>query len=1007
LGLQSGSDGGIDINDANMLYGGNMTSIEMIDYIEVAELLDVNNPFVVMEFIDLSMEEGPLPLSGQLVDNITVTGPGTVLLFDGEGNPPNMEDPNDFMGESQVQFLMEQLAEETSETLTEPASRAALPARTTHLAYCPPEPNIPFDSNSTDFEPNSFGNFESQRMMLGEDRGEQMLLDERPIIDVHSDITTNQIWTADNIYYIWYIINVRALLVIEPGTEIRFASYYSSLRVNNGGTLISCGTPDNMVWYTAGDPSEPSQYASAIVVEETASPATRIEYNRIEWACDGIVIRNNRLDNPIRNNVFYGPVNGILEHGPKLTDIVNNYFSDSANGIKVYLASENGVSDANSHILIENNTCDYSGAYGCDDTCGDGIVVYGTCEECEPGGYVMIADNIVADSYWYGIHLEGLASWGVYNTGYYLNGHEKSPWNSEPNWAGGNIWPADFEQVNPVEADELPFVIDSNGVRRCSLVPDCPFIDAGSQYIEDTTLVARTTDINGLPDCNEVDIGFHHSEYELWWHYVNAGQGCAPADINKDAVTDGLDLQVITSHWLDSVTPNDANVGNLNNDSTVNFKDYAIMAQTWYKIQGHPNITAQVSGNPANLSGNVNVNVANFGPGAWRAFVLMDGQFIREIIGFNDADEPGVCRIDSREYRNGQHEIKAVTVDYGGGVTVSPTIDVNSNNTLSVLLQRDSFTLDQPYHLCGIASGTYAVEVNDVVNETTVYSQNFTDGINAHIPASVFTEEDGLYDIALQGPTTVERTIGREFKLEDLPANSDRQMVVSIGSEDLEIDKAQCWKAAWRAAVLKDIKPIFLNYQACTWDRLSYCLQLPNVKMWYHCAHGGHETWYGASRQWIETAEGKVFSYLKKDFAPGQEPPDYEWLWFYEDNHSLMELGFTNTDKMIWVQFNACYSARRDEFAGALGIVPIKDPQHIGKQIFIGWKDSALVHDIIGRYNQFEEDYWNRLQMGQTLDKAVEWSLPPQGGTNIEDNFTYYGVIDWQFVTFNYPQINP
>jgi hypothetical protein len=68
-------------------------------------------------------------------------------------------------------------------------------------------------------------------------------------IEVGSDITTNQIWTADNIYHIIDCINIEALLVIEPGTIIEFASG-ACITVGNGGTLISSGTPDNLIIYT-------------------------------------------------------------------------------------------------------------------------------------------------------------------------------------------------------------------------------------------------------------------------------------------------------------------------------------------------------------------------------------------------------------------------------------------------------------------------------------------------------------------------------------------------------------------------------------------------------------------------------------------------------------------------------------------------------------------------------------------------------------------------------------
>ena len=298
---------------------------------------------------------------------------------------------------------------------------------------------------------------------------------------------------------------------------------------------------------------------------------------------------------------------------------------------------------------------------------------------------VILADNIVAQSHWYGLCFTGegpnggYVRAGIYNTGYYDNGHEKSPWDPNRDWEGGNKWPDDVNlpQENPVETDEMPFVFDSNGYMRCSLVPDCPFIDAGSQYIEDTMLVSRTTDFNAVPDSNIVDIGFHHSDYGLWWHYVNAGEGVALGDINQDAATDLLDLELLVSDWLNP-SPDDAN--DINDDGIVNLKDYAILAQTWYKIQGHPNIRPVVSGNPANLSGSVDVNVMNFGPWAWRAFVLMDGQFIREIIGFNEPNA-GVLGLDSREYNNGQHNLKVVTVDYSGLVTVSPVLDVNFSIT--------------------------------------------------------------------------------------------------------------------------------------------------------------------------------------------------------------------------------------------------------------------------------------------------------------------------------------
>ena len=62
----------------------------------------------------------------------------------------------------------------------------------------------------------------------------------------------------------------------------------------------------------------------------------------------------------------------------------------------------------------------------------------------------------------------------------------------------------------------------------------------------------------------------------------------------------------------------------------------------------------------------------------------------------------------------------------------------------------------------------------------------------------------------------------------------------------------------------------------------------------------------------------------------------------------------------------------------------------------MGWKEAALESDILGKYNQFEEDYWDILRQGFNLNDAVNESLPPAGGTRIWENFAAYGVSSRQ-----------
>ena len=106
---------------------------------------------------------------------------------------------------------------------------------------------------------------------------------------------------------------------------------------------------------------------------------------------------------------------------------------------------------------------------------------------------------------------------------------------------------------------------------------------------------------------------------------------------------------------------------------------------------------------------------------------------------------------------------------------------------------------------------------------------------------------------------------------------------------------------------------------------------------------------------------------------------------------------------MIWTQINACYSARNPDFAYCIG-VPTDDP--IGTQIYIGWKDSALVYDLLGKYNQFEENLWKYLGQGFNLNDAFDFATSGPGWNQIVANFATYGVISWQFAWFRYPNIN-
>lgn len=809
--------------------------------------------------------------------------------------------------------------------------------------------------------------------------GEGQPMGSSGVVDVDSDITSNQIWAADNIYHVVADVNVQALLVIEPGTVVAFAADMG-LFVNNGGTLISVGTPNNPVIYTS-DSWDPwyADYYCPIYIEETASVSTKVTYSYIEYAYAGIVVLNKRLDTNIENNYFYNNVYGIVEQGTEHTDICNNLiFASYYSGIEVFLESATGQADANSYILMQNNTCDYYQ--------DNGITVHGV-PDSNDAGWVVLVNNIVSESYEYGLALvDGYMYASVLHTGYYDNYQNK-------NW--------EFDETDPVIETEFPYQEGTGALPICYLDQDCNFIDAGFNYIQQTPMIGKTTATTGVPDSNATDIGFHYCH----WDYNNVGEGdYYPSDLNQDLIINFKDFAILANGW----------------QTTYDINDLADLCENWLR-QGGPaqNIIPSFDQDPNNLIGDVSVTVNVSDDEIARVYMFVDGE---KYLQYGDIQENPTAYLETQYFRNGPHAIKIISQDSNNIVYCSEAVDVNFNNPVSSLVMDESFTPAEDFHIMALGNGNYDISVYDIVNETTSYSGTSTGQINITIPATSFPEEYGAYDFKMApqgspGNPLFNFLIRRKFSYEDLHGaggagaqaggNWVMKMVVSIGDKKLEKAKEKCWRAALRAGVKKGFAPgIIVPADGDDWfEFLGLALTSDYCKIWYHVGHGNYKTiWpWNPERTFISSPSGKIFSYLKKDLDP--VPPDYETVWGYEGCHSIAELGQVNTDKMIWVQINACYSARNQDFMKMIG-TPNYDPFGLGKQVYIGWKNSALVYDILGNYNQFEYDYWKDLRYGAMLRDAVMDNLPPGGGLKILENFMFYGVVDWQYAWFRYPNIN-
>jgi hypothetical protein len=501
------------------------------------------------------------------------------------------------------------------------------------------------------------------------------------IIEVSSDITTNQIWTAGNIYHIATDISVQALLVIEPGTTVMFSSG-TSMYVANGGALISTGTPDNPIIYTS-DSADPwyGDYYCAIYVDETASSSTKITYSYIEYAEVGICVMNNHLDTPIENNYLYSNTYGILEYGTKHTDIYNNLvYATYYYAIEVHMPSYDNQADSGSHILIQNNTFDYYQDVG--------ILVLGV-ENPDQEGQVNISNNIVSGAYQYGVVLaNGYMAYTLANTGYYGNATD--------------TYVTYTNETNPVIETTMPYVNGTGILPICYLNPNSAFVNASNQYIEQTHLIGKTTDINNFPDSNKTDLGFHYPN----WYFSNAGSSNLTADFDNSYTVDFNDFLTFADYWLYDYNDNNNSQDrrfDLNGDDFVNFKDFAMFADQWQQTtqSTDPNIQIQINGNPNN--GYVDIGVSGYSPDTQRIFLLANGKYIGEIYRFQDGD---MLTMDISGFSGGEQQLKVVSVNNVGHVTCSNIKPITFSNPLTYCALPEQYVQNQPLYFAGMYNGT-------------------------------------------------------------------------------------------------------------------------------------------------------------------------------------------------------------------------------------------------------------------------------------------------------------
>lgn len=240
---------------------------------------------------------------------------------------------------------------------------------------------------------------------------------------VDKDIITDTTWKSGSVYLVSKDVNVQAVLTIEPGAIVKYQQN-ASLLVNDGGKIIAKGAEGSPIYLVPDSNNiEYGYYDCAIGIQSTASKECEISNCVIQGSVIGIKTENISLDSAITDNYLLHNVYGIVETGPGLTDLKENYiFASHKNAIEIFMTDVSGNALNSSKILLEKNACDHYQDVG--------ILVHGVAKS-EDAGLVELKNNLISQSGQYGLSLaDGYMIGIVSNTGYYSNAKDK-------NWSFG------------------------------------------------------------------------------------------------------------------------------------------------------------------------------------------------------------------------------------------------------------------------------------------------------------------------------------------------------------------------------------------------------------------------------------------------------------------------------------------------------------------------------------------------------------------------------------------
>jgi len=405
----------------------------------------------------------------------------------------------------------------------------------------------------------------------------------------------------------------------------------------------------------------------------------------------------------------------------------------------------------------------------------------------------------------------------VLNTGYYDNASNK-------NW--------EFEEDNPVIETNFPYETGTGWMPICYLDQECNFIDGGYQYVEETQVVGKTTDVNSLPDCNQTDIGFRYPN----WAFSNVDDSSSlSADLDGSMRVDFNDFATFANYWQQSTTSE----ADLDGSGFVDFNDLSIFCDQWLRTLS---LGITLNQDP-NLVSDVLLAELVWPSDELSYYLFMDGRCLGTFFG-DDIEIP------TYEYCNGSHEVKVVAVALDEQVLVAPTINITVSNRLHCLTGSEAYKYNQAYRFAGFYDpndgSTINFELRDL-DESVIWQNSSGGHFNVTVPASVLQSPYNKLTIqevagtggaaAASGLKSWIKDIVKEFDITNDPncANA-RSLLVGVkkgfmGIGDWTYNRREVWKEYLDACKEGNFAPtICLFFSQATRANIKTAFGLSKVK---------------------------------------------------------------------------------------------------------------------------------------------------------------------------------